>query len=81
MLGYLIWREEGRPAVLLGRRMIGGASFLVLEAKGRERLLRRRVDRAVAEMIRRGVRRWVVPENWPPAWRRWRAGSSASSTA
>lgn len=70
MLGYLIWQEEGRPAVTLERRTIGGAVFLVLDARGRERRLRRRIDRAVEEMARRGVRRWVVPENWPEAWRR-----------
>lgn len=69
MFGYLTWQEEGRPSVSLVQRQIGETAFLVLEAQGNPRRLRRRVRRAMEEMTRRGVRRCVVEESWPEVWR------------
>ena len=69
MLGYLIWHGAGRPRATPERRAIGGAPFLVLEARGGERRVRRRVRRAVAEMAADGVRRFVLDPTWPAAWR------------
>lgn len=69
MLGYLIWHGEGWPRAVWERRLIGGAAFCVLEAWGRERRLNRRVRRALRELTGRGVRRWVIPPEWPDAWR------------
>ena len=69
MLGYLYWEPEGSPAAVMEYRDLRGAAFLTLEAQGKERRVRRRVRRALEEMRRRGVRRWVVAENWPRVWR------------
>ena len=68
-MGCLTWLPEGRPAVSLERRTLYGVSFLVLEAQGQERRIRRKVRSAAAEMRRRGVRRWAVPEGVPEEWR------------
>ncbi len=68
MYGYLRWDPEGRPRVALHPETIGGAAFLTLEARGGEKRLNRRIARAAAAMERAGVRRCVVPENWPSAW-------------
>ena len=69
MFGYLTWVRSGRPGVALERLQLGGAPFLALEVRGESRRLRRRVLRAVAQMERVGVRRCVMPPDWPAAWR------------
>ena len=69
MFGYLIWRGEGRPRVILEQRAIGGVTFCVLEARGRERRVTRRVLRALGAMEEWGIRRYVVEPDWPRAWR------------
>lgn len=69
MLGYLIWHGEERPRVVLERRAIGGVRFCVLEVWGRERRVSRRVRCALGEMTDRGVRRCIIPSEWPAAWR------------
>lgn len=68
MLGYLIWRGEGRPRVTLERRTVGGVWFQVLEARGGGRRIVRRVRRAVEEMRANGVRRCVAEPDWPAEW-------------
>ena len=69
MFGYITWERSGRPGMELARRDIGGAPFLALEVRGDSRRLRRRVLRAAAQMERLGVRRCVMPPDWPEAWR------------
>ena len=69
MFGYLLWHPSGRPRVTLQPTEIGGVTFLVLEVQGGGRRLRRRVNRAVADMERCGVRRCVMPPDWPAEWR------------
>lgn len=69
MFGYLIWHGEGRPRAALERRVIGGAWFWVLEARGAQRRLGRRVQRGLQTMADHGVRRWVVDPGWPEIWR------------
>ena len=69
MFGYLTWHPSGRPRVTLQPAEIGGVIFLELEVQGNGRRLRRRVNRAVADMERCGVRRCVMPSDWPTEWR------------
>ena len=69
MFGYLIWHPSGRPRVTLQPAEIGGVTFLALEVQGGGRRLRRRVNRAVTDMERCGVRRCVMPPEWPEEWR------------
>lgn len=69
MFGYLTWHPSGRPRVTLQPAEIGGVIFLALEVQGNGRRLRRRVNRAVADMERCGVRRCVMPSDWPTEWR------------
>jgi len=70
MFAYFDWKPEGRPRILLRPETIGGVTFLLVEARGGERRLGRRMDRALAAVERSGVRRCVMPENWPASWRR-----------
>lgn len=68
MFGYLTWERFGKPGVMLNQRMICGVPFLTLEVSGESRRVRRRVLRAAGQMKRMGVRRCVMPEDWPAAW-------------
>lgn len=70
MFGYFVWEPEGRPRILLRPAEIAGVTFLALEARGGEKRLGRRMDRALAAVERAGIRRCVMPENWPASWRR-----------
>ena len=68
MVGFLIWRAAGRPAVELRREVLLGRPFLVAEVLRRpgtpEFLLHRRVRRAAGALLQGGVRQAALPEGF-----------------
>lgn len=69
MLGYFLWKPEGRPRVDVTVRRVGAARFCCVTAQGTARRVERRVLRTVKKLHGQGLRRCVTAPGWPDAWR------------
>jgi len=68
MFACFSWNPEQRPDLSLTRGYLGGAPVYRLEVCGAPRRVKRRVKRSVAELAKRGVRRFVADGDWPESW-------------
>ena len=68
MWGYVIWRPAERSGVSVYGASVGSAPVCMLEVRGSGWRTARRVRRELARLTDRGVRRWVLPPDWPAAW-------------